>query len=134
MTNQEKDEQIIGAILAGGANRPLGLLQGNFGIADHVTMVPSYETASVCAVGAGLLFTGVTIASCPVRSFARHYGVTTAYATGVSDGFEAHYDGRPGIGCGYGSDAMKRTRDYQRGYAVGVAVSMASNQHGRDLD
>lgn len=123
MTNQEQDELVLAAIIAGGESsgrtiipalcyRPVSSDHRNcFG----VEMSDSVD-GPCCAIGAGVLFGGITLCSSAIESFADLHDVSLSYADGVSAGFEQQVPGLTWF------PIIKNRRDFNRGYAVGDAV------------
>ena len=122
--DQLKDEQVLAAIIAGGESSGRKVLPSAFARRPHrdnngfgVCPHDNHE-GPCCAVGAGVLYGGVTETMYPRAEFARIHGVSGEYAAGVSDGFENDtlykfvLDGK-----GEGERV-----DYARGVAVGEAV------------
>ncbi len=119
-----QDELILAAIIAGGmasgrrvapalcGRRPCQPGHRNgYGVMDE-----SESDGPCCAVGAGVLFSGVTVTSDALKCFAGEYGVTADYAQGVSSGFEND------SWANYGGDVFDVGHDVSRGIAVGSAA------------
>ena len=122
MGTREKDELIIAKILSVPHTLNQRIASGNGFNAD----ITDLRDGPSCAVGAGVLYTGLTHTSVsdPLTLFAKAHRVPVVYAAGVSDGFEADADGV--VRCqqlGHGRDLLNK--HYQRGYAVGAAVRLA---------
>ncbi len=115
-----KDEQILAAILAaahvcGRSVRPDNSHDGVMGSGNAFGIRRQQIDGPACAVGAGVLYSGIAIDDSERSLFAMAYGVTVEYADGISDGFENSLDG-DAVDNGY------RDVNYIRGYHVGQAA------------
>jgi hypothetical protein len=119
----EQDELILAAIIAGG-------MSSGRRVAPSSSAARAYQAGHTngwgvnpwsnvkgpcCAVGAGLLYAGITRTMNVLSTFAKAHGVARDYGSGVSAGFEG-LDGTTRPMPGY------LPVDYERGVAVGVAA------------
>lgn len=131
-----KDEQILAKIIAGGMASgrkilPDGLRRAR-GSSNMWGVTPrDVPEGPACAVGAGCLYAGITTVGDPVLAFAAYYGVSEAYAWGVSDGFENPCPRVPGSGYG-GPTGKRNDKEYHRGALVGGAARVFFGRTGRD--
>jgi hypothetical protein len=123
LTDDERlqDELILAAIIAGGMAsgrevRPASIARpGQVGHDNLFGVGPNDDVSGpCCAVGAGVLFVGVSRTASPTLAFAEAHGVSESYALGVSDGFEGHHSGLY-------RDLLDQ-KEWQRGHAVGLAA------------
>lgn len=106
------DDEIIGAILAGGHVRPI-MAHADYG-AGFDNRFDDEPVGPVCAVAAGVLFAGLERSKDPIRMFMKKFGVSRTVACGISCGFEDYH----------WHDTW-RGPDYARGWAIGAAVRSA---------
>jgi hypothetical protein len=123
---RQQDEMIIAKIISaaatsGRAMRPAySNLERPEQVGTNAGFMSYDHDGPACAVGMGCIFGGIVDRNLPpgrdwVDLFAEFHGVSDVYASAVSDGFEGH---------SFGVDTYNqyRTRDFARGYAVGVAL------------
>lgn len=104
---QEQDELILAAIIAGAMTSGRSCRRGKWGFDPN---------GPACAVSMGVIYTGMrlSITDDPRKQFAVVHNVTHLYASGVSDGFEGRIRG-----------IVSATGDYERGTDVGTAAAEA---------
>lgn len=89
---QRRDEHILASIIAAANVLPRKVIPHNThdGVAGSLAgFVSSYPDGPCCAVGAGALYKGMDPRiNNAIEYFAAKYGVSRAYAEGVSSGFE----------------------------------------------
>lgn len=131
LSPEDKDSLILSAIIGQAALKPKrevkpynthdGVCRGNpFAHAwGHVT-----PDGPCCAIGAGILFHNLgPLAESAIEAFAEKYGVSLAYASGVSSGFENALDTDLAFGRSGGVDLY-------RGFQVGKAAFEALHGGG----
>ena len=123
-----QDEQVLAAIIAAGPclGRVVKPANTHDGVTGHGNGFGHRTNGACCAVGAGVLYRGIASKDLFNRhacsAFAELYGVSCAYAEGVSAGFESSLVSDP-HSLGYGSYA--EGDDAARGLAVGRAAFVA---------